>query len=442
MGHRRIHLNPFQVIILGFLTLIVLGALLLLLPISARTRTVTPFDECLFTSVSAVCVTGLVVVDTAAHWSGFGQAVILILIQIGGLGVITAIAAITLLFGGKISLFQKTTMQEATSSQKMGGIVRFTVFILIATLSAEAVGACALMGVFVPAYGGRGVWMAVFHSVSAFCNAGFDIMGSEEARFASMTGYTGNILLNLTLMTLIFVGGIGFFTIFDIGKHKFRFGAYSLQTKTVLITSAVLTLVPAVYFFLAEFGGRPVGERILASLFMAVTPRTAGFNTVDLNELSGVGKTLTTVLMLIGGSPGSTAGGMKTTTFALLFAAALSVFRKKKDTHLLRRRVDDGTVRTAGALLLIYVTLFLTGGMAISLIDGVSVGSSLFESASAIGTVGLTLGITPELSIYSHVILMLLMFIGRVGGLTLLYSVLSDGSRNLSKLPQEKIAVG
>ncbi len=438
----RLHLNPFQVIIISFVVLILLGATLLVLPVSCKDRVATPFNQCLFTSVSAVCVTGLVVVDTATHWSAFGQAVILLLIQIGGLGVITSFAALMLLFGGKFSLFQKTAMQEATSAQKMGGIVRLTIFILITTFAAETVGACALMGVFVPQYGGRGVWMAIFHSVSAFCNAGFDIMGTDAARFASMTGYVGDPLLNITLMTLIFVGGIGFPTIYDIGKNKCRFSRFNLQTKIVLITSAVITLAPALYFFFAEFAEMPVGERILASLFAAVTPRTAGFNTVDLNAMSSVGKTLTIVLMLVGGSPGSTAGGIKTTTFALLFACAFSVFRKRKDTHVLHRRISDDTVKTASALFLLYLFLFLTGGTIISLTEGLPLDQCLFETASAVGTVGLTLGITPALGIISQIVLMLLMFVGRVGGLTLLYSVLSNGNKNISKLPQGNLAIG
>lgn len=439
---KKFHLNPFQVIIISFVALILVGAVLLVLPISCKNRVATPFNKCLFTSVSAVCVTGLVVVDTATHWSVFGQAVILLLIQIGGLGVITSFAALMLLFGGKISLFQKTAMQEATSAQKMGGIVRLTIFILITTFATEAVGACALMGVFVPQYGGRGVWMAIFHSVSAFCNAGFDIMGTDVAPFASMTGYVGNPLLNITLMALIFVGGIGFLTIYDIGKNKCRFSRYSLQTKIVLISSAVLTLAPALYFFFAEFTAMPVGERVLASLFASVAPRTAGFNTVDTNAMSSVGKALTVVLMLVGGSPGSTAGGIKTTTFALLFACAFSVFRKRKDTRMLHRRISDDTVKTASALFLLYLFLFLTGGAIISLVEDLPLGSCLFETASAIGTVGLTCGITPSLGIASQIVLMLLMFVGRVGGLTLLYSVLSNKNNNLSKLPQGNLAIG
>ncbi len=439
---KKRHLNPFQVIILSFIGLILFGAALLALPISSKGRVATPYNECLFTSVSAVCVTGLVVVDTATHWSAFGQAVILLLIQIGGLGVITSFAALTLLFGGKFTLFQKTAMQEATSAQKMGGIVRLTIFILITTLATETAGACALMGVFVPQYGGKGVWLAIFHSISAFCNAGFDVMGTESGKFVSMTAYAGNPLLNLTLMTLIFIGGIGFLTIYDIGKNKFRFSRYSLQTKIVLITSAALTLAPAIYFFFAEFADMPAGERVLASLFAAVTPRTAGFNTVDMNDLSPVGKALTIVLMLVGGSPGSTAGGIKTTTFALLFACAFSVFRKRKDTHMLRRRISDDTVKTATSLFLLYLFLFFTGGAIIASIEGLPLEQCLFETASAIGTVGLTLGITPSLGIASQIVLMLLMFIGRAGGLTLLYSVLSHGNKYFSKLPQENLAIG
>lgn len=442
MGRKRIHLNPFQTIIIGFAVLILLGAILLLLPISSKSRIVTPFNQCLFTSVSAVCVTGLVVVDTATHWSVFGQVVILLLIQIGGLGVITAMAALTLLFGKKISLIQQTTMKEAVSANKMGGMARFTVFILVATLVIEAVGAIAMTPVFVIDFGARGVWLAIFHSVSAFCNAGFDILGSADRPFGSLTAYVGNPVINITVMLLILIGGIGFGTLKDILTHKWHIKRYSLQSKVVLITSSLLVWLPALFFFFAEYSYLPAKERVFASLFGAITPRTAGFNTVDLGSLSGTGRWLTVILMLIGGSPGSTAGGMKTTTFALIFANALSVFRKKNDTHLLRRRVDDQTVKAASTLFVVYIVLFTAGAAVISLSEGLPFETCMFETASAVGTVGLTLGITPELGIVSQIVLMLLMFIGRVGGLTLLYAALSNTNKNISKLPQESIAVG
>lgn len=442
MVRKRFRLNTFQVIILSFAALILLGAILLLLPISSNSRTVTPFNQALFTSVSAVCVTGLVVVDTATHWSGFGQAVILILIQIGGLGVITAISALSLLFGRKISLTQKTTMKEAISALKMGGIVRLTIFILVTSLVIEFIGALIMLPVFVLDFGAKGIWMAAFHSVSAFCNAGFDIMGTADAQFASLTGYSSHPIVNLTVMSLIFVGGIGFLTLDDIRANKGRFKYYCLQSKVILITSAVFIVLPALYFFFAEFSRLPFWQRLFGSLFQAITPRTAGFNTLDLSSMSGASRAVIIVLMLVGGSPGSTAGGMKTTTFAVLFACALSVFRKKEDTQLLGRRVSNDTVKSAFSIFLLYLTLFISVAIAISIAEGLPLDVCMFETASAVGTVGLTLGITPSLGIFSQILLMSLMFIGRVGGLTLVYATLAGPKINPAKLPQEQITVG
>lgn len=442
MGRKRLRLNTFQVIIIGFIALILIGAILLLLPISSRSRQVTPFSQALFTSVSAVCVTGLVVVDTATHWSGFGQAVILLLIQIGGLGVISAIASMSLLFGRKISLMQKTTMQEAVSAQKVGGIVRLTIFILLTSLSIEFVGAMAMMPRFIIDFGAKGIWFAVFHSVSAFCNAGFDIMGSAGAEFSSLIAYSNAPDINITVMLLILVGGIGFLTLDDIRRNRFHIRRYSLQSKVILLTTAILIVAPTIYFFFVEFSDLPIGQRILGSLFQAVTPRTAGFNTLDLSAMSGAGRAIMIVLMLIGGSPGSTAGGMKTTTFALLFANALSIFRKKEDTHMLRRRIDTDTVKRANTIFLMYLTLFVLGAVVISLVEGLPMDVCMFETASAVGTVGLTLGITPNLGIVSQITLMILMFVGRVGGMTLIYAALAGAKKNLSKLPQEKLTCG
>ena len=439
---RRFHLSSFQIIILGFAAIILIGALLLLLPISTKTRTATPFNECLFTATSAVCVTGLVVRNTAMHWSGFGQAVILVMIQIGGLGVITIAASFALIFRKKISLMQKTTIQEAFAVQKVGGIVRLTIFIIIASLVIELVGALTMLPVFCTDYGARGIWLAVFHSVSAFCNAGFDIMGAAGAEYASLTSYVNNPVINITIMLLILIGGIGFLTWDDVRTNKWRVKRYRMQTNVILFSTVILILVPALYFFFGEYSTLPAGRRILASLFQAVTPRTAGFNTTSHAEMSGAGQGLTTVLMLIGGAPGSTAGGMKITTFAVLFASAIAAFRRREDAQMFRRRVDPDTVKSAAAILLMYLTLFFTGAVIIFLAEGnLTMGQCLFETASAVGTVGLTLGITPGLGIWSQIVLILLMFIGRVGGLTIFFAALS-GSKNVSKYPQEKIAVG
>lgn len=434
--------SSFQLIILGFAAVILLGALLLMLPISTQARVVTPFHETLFTATSAACVTGLVVHDTASYWSAFGQAIILLLIQIGGMGVVTIAVAFAWLSGKKISLMQRSTMQEAISAHQTGGIVQLTGFIIKATLVFELLGMLVMLPVFCTQFGARGIWLSLFHSVSAFCNAGFDLMGSADAQFVSLTGYLGHPVINITLMSLIVIGGIGFLTWEDVCTHRHHLRRYRMQSKVILATTAVLILVPAVYFFCFDFASLPIGERIFGSLFQSVTPRTAGFNTADLTAMTAAGRCIIIVLMLIGGSPGSTAGGMKTTTVAVLFANMVSVFRRKEDPRFFGRRVAGDAVKNAATILTLYITLFFGSALAISAIEGLPVGDCLFETASAVGTAGLSLGVTPGLGIVSQCILMLLMFLGRVGGLTLIYAALSSKNEKLSKLPQEKITVG
>ena len=433
--------SQFVKIIIGFAFTALLGAVLLSLPIASSAGVATRFDDALFTATSAVCVTGLVVKDTATYWSGFGQAVIFTLIQIGGLGVITVAAAFALIARRRISIAQRSTIQESISAPKMGGIVKLILFVLLMTLAFETAGAIAMMPEFIRLYGAKGIWMAIFHSVSAFCNAGFDVMGAETGEFSSFTGFMASPLINIVAILLITIGGIGYITWDDIRNNKLHIKRYTVQTKLILVTSAILVVVPAVLFFIFEFRGMSTGERILASLFQAVTPRTAGFNTVDLNQMSGAGRVIITVLMLIGGSPGSTAGGMKTTTVAVLVGTVISVFRRKKDTEFFGRRIDPEVSRSAGAVLMLYITLFVGCGLVISLIEGLPVNLCLFETASAVGTVGLTLGITPGLGLASKIILMILMFIGRVGGLTIIYAAISD-YRDTSRKPLGKITVG
>ncbi len=440
--HKKRHLTSFQIIILGFAGVILVGALILMLPISSKSGAMTPFNEALFTSTSAVCVTGLVVQDTATYWSVFGQSVILILIQIGGLGVITVAASFALLSGRKISLMQRSTMQEAFSAPKVGGIVRLTGFVLKATLLFELLGAVAMMPVFIKDFGSKGIWLSVFHSISAFCNAGFDIMGTADSKYPSLTSYAANPAINITVMLLIVIGGIGFLTWEDMYTNKHHFKRYRMQSKVILVITGLLILLPALFFFFVDFTGLPIKERVLGSLFQSVTPRTAGFNTADLTLMTGAGQALIIVLMLIGGSPGSTAGGMKTTTFAVLVANALASFRRKEDPNFFGRRIETKAVKNAATILMMYVTLFFGGAIIISVAEGLPIDTCLFETASAVGTVGLTMGITPDLSIISQCVLMILMFLGRVGGLTLIYAALSGTNKNLSKLPQERITVG
>ncbi len=440
--YRFRRLTSFQRILLGFVGVIMVGTLLLMLPIASKAGNVTKFTDALFTATSAVCVTGLVVKDTATYWSLFGQSLILILIQIGGLGIVTVVASVNMLSGRKISLLQRSTMQDAISAPKVGGIVRLTGFILKMTFAIELIGALLMMPVFVREHGFRGVWMAFFHSVSAFCNAGFDIMGTTEANFASLVHYANNPVINIVVMLLIIIGGIGFLTWDDIRENKWKIKRYGMQTKTILITTAVLIAFPALYYYIAEYHTLSGGERIWVSLFQAITPRTAGFNTADLTKMSEIGLVIMIFLMLIGGSPGSTAGGMKTTTIAVLFSNAFSVFGRKEDTHLFGRRIEEHVVRNAATILLMYITLFVGSGLIISGIEKIPVGTCLFETASAIGTVGLTLGITPNLSVISQLILICLMFFGRVGGLTIIYAAFSGTKKTQARLPLQKITVG
>lgn len=440
--HKKKRITSFQIIILGFAGVILFGALLLMLPVSSKGGAVTPFNEALFTSTSAVCVTGLIVQDTGTYWSVFGQAVIITLIQIGGLGVVTVAAFFALLSGRKISLMQRSTMQEAISAPKVGGIVRLTGFILKATFIIELIGALVMMPVFCEDFGIKGIWMAFFHSVSAFCNAGFDILGSTDSLYPSLTAYVNNPVINITIMLLIIVGGIGFLTWEDICINKYHIRRYRMQSKVIIVTTALLIVIPALFFFFCDFANLPIGERILSSFFQSVTPRTAGFNTVNLSAMTGASQAIMIILMLIGGSPGSTAGGMKTTTLAVLIANAFATFRRKNDAQFFGRRIENGVIKSAATVLMMYVTLFFIGAVIISVAEGLPLSECLYETASAVGTVGLTLGITPELGMLSQGILIALMFLGRVGGLTLIYAALSEKNKNLSKLPQEKITVG
>ena len=440
--YRKFRLSSFQIIILGFAGVILVGALMLMLPISTTEGCVTPFNEALFTATSAVCVTGLVVQDTGSYWSAFGQIVILMLIQIGGLGVVTVAASFALMSGRKISLMQRSTMQDAISAPKVGGIVRLTLFILRGTCLIELIGALAMLPVFCHDYGWHGIWLAVFHSISAFCNAGFDILGTNDNLYPSLIGYVQNPVINITIMVLIITGGIGFLTWDDICENKLHFHRYRMQSKVILVTTLALIVLPALFFFFVDFGTLPLGERIQVALFQSVTPRTAGFNTVDISGMSGASLSLIILLMLIGGSPGSTAGGMKTTTLAVLLGNAVATFRQRDSAQFFGRRVDCHAVKTAATILTMYLALFFGGGVFISVYENLPLSSCLYEAASAVGTVGLSLGITPHVHIPSQMVLIALMYLGRVGGLTLIYAAVSTKKNGNGKLPQEKITIG
>ena len=443
MGGLEKKLSSSQMIILGFAMVILFGSLLLMLPVAIRDGQEVNFVDALFTATSAVCVTGLVVRDTATCWTGFGQAVILLLIQIGGMGVITVAVAIAVISGKKISLKQRNTIQEAISAHQVGGIVRLTSFIIGTTIFLEMLGAVFMAPSFCREFGiGRGIWYALFHSISAFCNAGFDLMGSKSP-YSSLTSFAGNWMINFTIMALIVTGGIGFLTWEDIMTNRHRIRKYRVQSKVILSMTVLLIAIPSLYFFFFELSGYPLEERILGSLFQSVTARTAGFNTIDFNRMSEAGLAVMILLMLVGGSPGSTAGGMKTTTFAVLLSTAISVFFHREHTHFFGRRMDEDTVRNAVTILMMYLVLFLGGGLIISRVERIGLLECLFETSSAVATVGLSLGLTPQLGMLSRIILIFLMYIGRVGGLTLVFAALSGNRRgNTARLPQEKMTVG
>ena len=418
-----------------------------MLPFATRSHESAGFMDALFTATSAVCVTGLVVHDTATYWSQFGQTVILLLIQIGGMGVVTVAVAIAIFSGKKIGLMQRSTMQEALAAPKMGGIVRLTGFILKTTFSIELLGAVCLSFAFVPEFGvARGIWYSIFHSVSAFCNAGFDLMGIRE-QYSSLTAFSAKPLVNLVVMFLIITGGIGFLTWDDIRMKKWYLGKYRMQSKMILSVTGILIIIPALYFYFCEFSRLPWGnitesEKVLASLFQSVTPRTAGFNTVDLKKLTEPGQMIMIILMIIGGSPGSTAGGIKTTTLAVMVVSAVAVFNRKTQGQCFGRRIPVDVVVNAATILWMYLLLFVSGAVVIAHVEELPILTCLFETASAIGTVGLTLGITSSLGTISRCVLVMLMFLGRVGALTLVFAALSNKHGEIARFPEERVTVG
>lgn len=434
--------NYFQKIIFGFAALILFGAFMLMLPISGKEHVPTPFLDALFTSTSASCVTGLVVYDTATHWSLFGQAVILFLIQVGGLGVVVVMTSLILLSGKRIGYSQRNTLANSISISSQGGIMKMLIFLLKWTGIIELFFASLLATQFIPEFGWkRGLWYSIFHSVSAFCNAGFDLMGIKEP-FSSLTDYSGNPVVNISIMALILLGGLGFMTWQDIAKNKWNFHRYRLQSKIILSSTAFLVLLPALFYFFVEFRGMPMESRILASLFTAVTPRTAGFNTVDFSKFSDSGIFLQTLLMLVGAAPGSTGGGMKITTMTVLILTSVAIFRNNSRTEAFGRTIPGEVIRNATTIAFMYVCLCVLSGMFISLYENIPLLTTSFETASAIATVGLTLGITPKLSPLSHALLIFLMYIGRVGGLCLIYAVFPNANPNKGRLVEENVIVG
>lgn len=440
-------LSPMKIILLGYCFLILIGALLLALPVSVKGQDPTNFMDAVMTATSATCVTGLIRFDTYTHWSLFGQLVILCLIQIGGIGFMTMAVSIISLTKKKIGLTPRVLAQEAISAPQVGGIVRMTKFIFQGTALVEGIGALLLGFYFCPRLGfWKGVYFSIFHSISAFCNAGFDLMGSVEP-YSSLTSLSANWYVNSIIMALIIIGGLGFFVWGDLLHTKFHFRKMRLHTKLVLTVSVSLIILGTLGIFLLEqggagFEGKTVSDQVLASMFQSVSARTAGFNTVDLSRITEASQFLILCLMLIGGSAGSTAGGIKTTTFAILILSVFSTFHRKKSVEGFGRRTDEETLRRASCIFMMYLLLSCVSAMIISNIEGLPMMASLFECVSAIGTVGLSFGVTPTVGILSQIILSLLMLFGRAGSITILLAFSSDKSTPVSKLPLEKIQIG
>lgn len=446
---------PVRLIVSSFVLIIIIGTILLMLPVSARNGRATPFIDALFTSVSATCVTGLVVFDTWTHWNEFGQAVILLLIQVGGLGVITITTGFTLLVRRRLGLRDVQLAMENTSGNTLN-IYHLVRTILAFTLSCEFVGALLLSIRFVPQFGSYGVWIAVFEAVSAYCNAGFDILGFRW-KDGSLIGYTGDPLVSLVIAALIITGGLGFIVITDVfnAKLKTRFEKkkpthLSLHSTIVLLVSAVLLVLGTVLFLIMEYSNTLDGlnflEKLNASFFQSASMRTAGFASVNVGAEHDITKVMTILLMFIGASPASTGGGIKTTTFVVLAATVISVIRGHEDTIILKRRIDKSVVYRALAIVTVamLVVVFSTSVILLSSEDQIGAIDALFESVSAFGTVGLTTGITQILSPISKICLCLTMFIGRVGPVSLGLAI--AGKKNSRKVaavrPEGKVIVG
>ena len=450
---RKIRLTPVRLLVLGYLAVIIIGTLLLIIPFASKITGSASFMDALFTTVSASCVTGLIVRDTYTHWSTFGQVVILLFIQIGGIGFMTIVYLLLRLGGRKIGLKERTFMQEAVSAPTLSGMGKLTTTILVGTLACEGIGAFILCFRFVPDFGwGEGIWISVFTAVSAFCNAGFDLCGGKYGEFSSLTAYSGDPIVCITIPLLIIVGGLGFFVWQDIKNNKFHVRKYELHTKLVLIMTAVLVVVPTVIIVIAE-NTLPWGERILSSFFTAVTPRTAGFNVLPLSGAGSVRSVtifLTIVLMFIGGSSGSTAGGIKTNTLAVLFLSVFSLIRGKRSVECFGRRLDDTNVKNAAQFVTAFLSLIVLGTVLLCLFEENNAAfaeapltptQAVFEVVSAIATVGLTTGITPQLTIGSQIVLCVLMFLGRAGCMTVMLAWKAPNAPT-AELPLERVRIG
>ncbi len=438
---KRSKLTYTQIIVLGFACIILFGAVVLCTPFASQSGEWTPFEDSIFTAVSATCVTGLTVCNTAEHWSVFGQVVILCLIQVGGLGFVSIISIISMVSKKNISLHNKRLLMESAGYTKLSGVDTMLKRLISGSLIFELCGAAVLTVRFMHDMPfSRAVYYGVFHSVSAFCNAGFDILGD------SLVPYVGDLTVNLTVIMLIVIGGLGFFVWNDIALKRFKFKKFSLQTKIVLCATALLIVCGWLAFFITEKNAAMahlnVNQRLIASLFQSVTPRTAGFYSVDQSRLSESGSLITVVLMLIGGSPGSTAGGIKTTTFFIVIASIIANARNSANVQLFRRRVDADNINHASAVCGLYILCVVASVMLMCAIEPFSLREILYEAASAMGTAGLSMGITASLTLFSRILLMLLMFAGRIGGLTLALAFAQRYEKDKLERPIERILIG
>lgn len=443
----RKRMSHSQIIALGFLLLIAAGTALLLLPVSTADGQGAPFLTALFTATSAGCVTGLVVVDSGTFWSPFGQTVLLLLIQTGGLGTMTVATLFFRLVRHKVSMRERAVLAESINSAQIGRIVVLTRVIFTGTLLFELGGAVLLSMRFIPQFGlGQGLWFSLFHSVSAFCNAGFDLLGGHFGAYCSLTAYAGDALVSCTVMALITVGGLGFLVWDDLLRRRFRWKRLELHTKLVLTMSGALVFGGAALFFLLERNrmnaSLPLGEQVLVSFFNAVTPRTAGFNTVDTAALSSGSKLLTMLLMFIGGSSGSTAGGIKTTTAFVILLYAVAGIRRHRSAYAYGRSIAPDALRSAVIVAVTNLLLMFFGVLLITGVQDMELSDALFECFSAIGTVGMSTGVTRALTSLSRCVVILLMFCGRVGSVSFALALLEKRASPPVTFPVEQITVG
>lgn len=443
----NLKIHPSQFLLLWFAVVIFIGATFLNLPIASMDGKSIGFIDALFTAASAVCVTGLTVVNTAAHWTLFGKIVIVLLIQIGGLGIMTMATLIAFLFGKKITLKDRLLMQEEMNTSTLQGIVLLTKRVLFMTIAVELVGVILLSLVFVPDFGLlKGIWFSIFHAVSAFCNAGFDLLGN------SMVDYVSNPLINFTIISLLIIGGLGFYVLMDIVQRK-KLKKLLIHSKIVLLITGFLLVFGFLIVFVFEYsnpqtlGGLNLPGKIMSSLFLSATPRTAGFNTLDTSALSPVTTFFIIMLMFIGGSPGSTAGGVKTTTVGVIVIAIVGLVRGSEDTEIFKRRIPVTMILRAIAIMGIAILLVILTTTILLVTErntGFSFVDIIFETVSAFGTVGLSRGLTPNLTDIGRIVVTLTMFVGRLGPLTIAFGIAQNQHKNKGyyKYPEGKIMVG